>query len=191
MVKRKGRMPTIWKVDDELWRLVKPDSPLQMLITTLDYSDYVGRIGIGRVFAGTIRAGEDVTVIHRDGTQQKERVGELLIFEGLGRRKVDAVGAGDICAVVGIETVDIGNTIACIDKPKPLPLIRIDEPTLHMTFRSNDSPLAGRSGKFLTSRHLRDRLERKCKATSPCGWSPAKRRRSFTSPVAACYTCPY
>ncbi|MGB2984849.1 MAG: EF-Tu/IF-2/RF-3 family GTPase, partial [Phycisphaerae bacterium] len=134
--------------------------PLQMLITTLDYSDYVGRIGIGRVFAGTIRAGHDVTVIHRDGTQRKERVGELLAFDGLGRKKVAEVSAGDICAVVGLETVDIGNTIASLENPKPLPIIRIDEPTLHMTFRVNDSPFTGRSGNFLTSRHLRDRLEK-------------------------------
>jgi len=137
-----------------------PEAPLQMLITTLDYNDYVGRIGIGRVFAGTIRAGRDVTVIHRDGTQSKERVGELLIFDGLGRKKVGQVTAGDICAVVGLETVDIGNTIACVDKPMPLPIVRIDEPTLRMTFRVSDSPFAGRSGSFLTSRHLRDRLEK-------------------------------
>ncbi len=139
---------------------VRPDAPLQMLITTLDYSDYVGRIGIGRVFAGTIRAGDEVIVIHRDGTQRKERVGELLVFEGLGRTQVREVPAGDICAVVGIETVDIGNTIAGVEKPEPLPIIRIDEPTLHMTFRVNDSPFAGRSGKFMTSRHVRDRLEK-------------------------------
>ena len=139
---------------------VEPDSPLQMLIVTLDYSDYVGRIGIGRVFAGTIRAGHEVTVIHRDGTQRKERISELFVFEGLGRKKVEEVSAGDICAVVGLETVDIGNTIACADSPQPLPIIRVDEPTLHMTFRVNDSPFAGRSGKFLTSRHLRERLEK-------------------------------
>ena len=139
---------------------VQPDAPLQMLVTTLDYSDYVGRIGIGRVFAGTIRAGQDVTVIHRDGTQRKERISELLAFDGLGRTKVAEVPAGDICAVVGIETVDIGNTIASLENPKPLPIIRIDEPTLNMTFRVNDSPFTGRSGNFLTSRHLRDRLER-------------------------------
>jgi len=139
---------------------VRPDAPLQMLITTLDYSDYVGRIGIGRVFAGTIRAGSDVIVIHRDGTERKERIGELLVFDGLGRTKVTEVPAGDICAVVGLESIDIGNTIACLEKPMPLPIIRIDEPTLHMTFRVNDSPFAGRAGKFLTSRHLRDRLEK-------------------------------
>jgi GTP-binding protein len=137
-----------------------PDVPLQMLVITLDYSDYVGRIGIGRVFAGTIRAGDDVTVIHRDGTQRKERVGELFTFDGLGRKRVTEVPAGDICAVVGLETVDIGNTIACLDDPKPLPMLRVDEPTLHMTFRVNDSPFTGRSGKFLTSRHLRDRLDK-------------------------------
>ncbi len=139
---------------------VKPDAPLQMLITTLDYSDYVGRIGIGRVFAGTIRAGHDVTVIHRDGTQRKERIGELFVFDGLGRAKTMEVPAGDICAVVGLEMVDIGDTIACLERPEPLPIVRIDEPTLHMMFRVNDSPFAGRSGKFLTSRHLRDRLEK-------------------------------
>jgi GTP-binding protein len=135
-------------------------APLQMLITTLDYSDYVGRIGIGRVFAGTIRAGQEVVVIHRDGTEAKERIGELHAFDGLGRVRVDEVSAGDVCAVVGLTSVDIGNTIADPENPMPLPIVRIDEPTLHMTFRINDSPFVGRAGKFLTSRHLRDRLEK-------------------------------
>ncbi|MHC4441883.1 MAG: translational GTPase TypA [Planctomycetota bacterium] len=135
-------------------------APVQMLITTLDYSDYVGRIGIGRVFAGTLKAGQPVTVIHRDGTQKVEKIGELYAFDGLDRRKVEQVTAGDICAVVGLESVDIGNTIADPDNPRPLPIIPIDEPTLHMTFRINDSPFAGWSGKYLTSRHLRERLEK-------------------------------
>jgi len=139
---------------------VDPTGPLQMLITTLDYSDYVGRIGIGRVFSGTLEAGKDITVIHRDGTQLVERVGELYLFDGLGRTRSDRVVAGDICAVVGLKSVDIGNTLACLESPQPLPIIRIDEPTLHMTFRVNNSPFVGRSGKYLTSRHLRDRLER-------------------------------
>jgi GTP-binding protein len=139
---------------------VDPAAPLQMLITTLDYNDYVGRIGIGRVHAGTLHAGRDVVVIHRDGTQQQERVGELFAFDGLGRSKTDRVEAGDICAVVGLKSVDIGNTLACVENPQPLPIIRIDEPTLHMTFRVNNSPFAGRSGKYLTSRHIRDRLDR-------------------------------
>ncbi len=139
---------------------VDPAAPLQMLITTIDYNDYVGRIGIGRVFAGTMHTVDDVVVIHRDGTQRKDRIGELFVFDGLGRRRVDEVIAGDICAVVGLDHVDIGNTVADAENPSPLPLVRIDEPTLHMTFRVNDSPFAGRSGKFLTSRHLRDRLEK-------------------------------
>jgi len=155
------------------------DAPLQLLVTTLDYSEYVGRIGIGRVFAGTIRAGADVIVIHRDGTQQKERVGELYEFDGLGRKKIAEVPAGDICAVVGIDTVDIGNTIACVDRPEPLPIIRIDEPTLHMTFRVNDSPLAWRSGKYLTSRHLRDRLEKELQSNVALGVEPGNTPEEF------------
>ena len=138
----------------------EPDLPLQMLITTLDYSDYVGRIGIGRVIRGTLRAARPVTIIHRDGTQATEPIDELFVFDGLGRKKVEEVSAGDICAVVGLSSVDIGNTLADPEHPEPLPLIRIDEPTLHMTFRVNDSPFSGRAGKFLTSRHLRDRLEK-------------------------------
>ncbi len=139
---------------------VDPTAPLQMLITTLDYSDYVGRIGIGRVFAGTIKTATNVTVIHRDGTQTAGKISELFVFDGLDRAKVNEVAAGDICAVVGLDCVDIGNTIADPDNPKPLPIVRIDEPTLHMTFRINDSPFTGRSGKFLTSGHIRDRLEK-------------------------------
>ncbi|HRX86624.1 MAG TPA: translational GTPase TypA [Phycisphaerae bacterium] len=139
---------------------VEPDGPLQMLITALDYSDYVGRIGIGRVHAGTLHASEDVMVLHRDGSQLQERIGDLFAFDGLGRARTEQVIAGDICAVVGLKSVDIGNTIASLANPIPLPIIRIDEPTLHMTFRVNNSPFAGRSGKYLTSRHIRDRLER-------------------------------
>jgi GTP-binding protein len=137
-----------------------PAAPLQMLITAFDYSDYVGRIAIGRVFNGTIRAGRLVAVLHRDGSRQDERVGELHLFDGLGRRKVEAVTAGDICAVVGLTLADIGNTLADPDDPQPLPLIAVDEPTLHMTFRVNDSPFAGRAGRFLTSRDIWDRLIR-------------------------------
>jgi GTP-binding protein len=133
---------------------------LQMLITALDYSDYVGRIGIGRVFAGTIHAGARLAVLHRDGSRRDERISELHIFDGLGRRAVDAVGAGDICAVIGLESIDIGDTLADLDAPQALPVIAIDEPTLHMTFRVNDSPFAGRAGRFLTSRHIWDRLVR-------------------------------
>ena len=139
-----------------------PGGPLQMLITTLDYSDYVGRIGIGRVFSGTLRVGQTVTIIRRDGAHVREKIGEVFVFEGLGRKKVDEVPAGDICGVVGLEAVDIGNTIADPENPRPLPLITVDEPTLHMTMRVNDSPFSGRSGRYLNSRHLRERLEREC-----------------------------
>ncbi len=137
-----------------------PQAPLQALITALDYNDYVGRIAIGRVHAGTARAGENVIVIHRDGTNKKEKIAELYTFDGLGRTKVDCIEAGDIGAFVGLESVDIGNTIACLDDPKPLPLISIEEPTLHMTMRVNDSPFTGRSGKHLTSRSIRERLDK-------------------------------
>lgn len=136
------------------------ESPLQMLVTTIDYNDYVGRIGIGRVFAGVIRSGRNIVVIKRDGARADEKVAELFIFDGLGRRKVEEVSAGDICAVVGLSAVDIGDTIADADDPRPLPIIRIDEPTLHMSFHVNDSPFAGRSGRYLTSGHLRERLEK-------------------------------
>ncbi len=139
---------------------IDPDAPLQMLITTLDYNDYVGRIGIGRVFAGTLHAARNVKIIHRDGTQTDAKIGELFVFDGLGRKKVDQVAAGDICAVIGLESVDIGNTIADPDDPRPLPIVRIDEPTLHMTFRINDSPFSGKSGKYLTSGHIRERLDK-------------------------------
>ena len=136
------------------------EGPVQMLITTLDYNDYVGRIGIGRVFRGTLNVNQRVKVIRMDGRQTDEQIAELYVFDGLGRQKAQKVLAGDICAVVGITDVTIGNTIADLEKPEPLPIIRIDEPTLHMTFRVNDSPFAGRSGKYMTSRHIRDRLDK-------------------------------
>ncbi len=156
-----------------------PNAPLQMLITTLDYNDYVGRIGIGRVFAGTLHAGEDVMVLHRDGTRRKERIGELYVFDGLGRSKVESVVAGDLCAVVGLETVDIGNTIADLENPMPLPILRVDEPTLHMSFRVNDSPFAGRSGKFVTSRNIRDRLEREMQSNVSLRVAPGHTPEEF------------
>ena len=158
---------------------VDPDAPVQMLITTLDYSDYVGRIGIGRVFAGTLTAAQRVTVIHRDGTQKDEQIGELYVFDGLGRQKTDRVAAGDICAVVGLESVDIGDTIADRDHPEPLAIIGIDEPTLDMTFRVNDSPFAGQSGKFVTSRHLCDRLEKELQHNVSLRVEPGQTQEEF------------
>ena len=135
-----------------------PDAPLQVLITTLDYSEYVGRIGIGRVFAGTLHAKKDVCVIDRHGEQSVQRVGQLFQFDKLGRREVTRVDVGDLCAVVGLEKVDIGDTLACVDNPVALPTVPVDEPTLHMTFRINDGGFSGREGKYVTNRQLRERL---------------------------------
>jgi GTP-binding protein len=136
------------------------EAPLQALITTLDYSDYVGRIGIGRVFAGTLRAGQEVAVINRRGARTTQRVAQLFRFDGLGRTEVDHIDVGDLCAVVGLERVDIGDTLADPEHPVALPPITVDEPTLHMTFRVNDGPFAGQDGKYVTSRQLRERLQR-------------------------------
>jgi GTP-binding protein len=136
------------------------EAPLQVLITTLDYSDYVGRIGIGRVFAGTLRAGQDVMRIDRHGKSELRKIGGLLQFDGLGRKEVDHIDVGDLCAVVGLPDVQIGDTLADPERPKALPTVHVDEPTLHMTFRVNDGPLSGKEGRFVTSRHLRERLER-------------------------------
>jgi GTP-binding protein len=140
------------------------DQPLQLLVTTLDHSDYVGRIAIGRVFAGTIRQDQPVTLVKRDGSHVPGSVAQLLEFDGLSRRPVESIAAGDICAVVGLEDVDISDTIADAETPAALPSIRVDEPTLHMIFRVNDSPFAGRDGRYVTSRQLRERLERELKS---------------------------
>ncbi len=135
-------------------------APLQMLVVTLDYNDYVGRIAIGRVFAGTLKKGESIIVIDRNGKQTRQRAQQLYQFEGLGRKEVDFVEAGDICAVVGLDPVDIGNTIASAENPIALPTIEVDEPTLTMTFRVNDSPFAGQEGTYVTSRQIKERLEK-------------------------------
>lgn len=130
----------------------------QMLITSLDYSSYVGRIAIGRVHRGTIRENMDVVLMKREGGQQKCRIKELNIFEGLGRKKVESVSSGDICAVIGLDGFEIGDTISDINNPEALPSISIDEPTMSMLFTINNSPFYGKEGKFVTSRHIYDRL---------------------------------
>lgn len=132
----------------------------QMLITSLDYSNYVGRIAVGRVHRGTIRANKDYALCKRDGSIKRIRAKELDIFEGLGRTKVEEVSSGDICALVGIEGFDIGDTITDIDKPEPLDPIAIDEPTMSMLFTINNSPFFGQDGKYVTSRHIYERLTR-------------------------------
>ena len=131
---------------------------LQMQITSLDFSSFVGRIAIGRVFQGTIKEGDAVALSKRDGSFKRTRVKELSVFEGLGRAKVTEVASGDICAVVGLEGFEIGDTITDAENPEPLPRIAIDEPTMNMLFTINNSPFFGKEGKFVTSRHLRERL---------------------------------
>lgn len=132
----------------------------QMLITSLDYSSYTGRIAVGRVHRGAIRNGTNITICHRDGTQEKTKIKELHTFEGMGHKKTDAVSSGDICAVIGLERFEIGDTISDFEHPEPLPPIAVDEPTMSMLFTINDSPFFGREGKFCTSRHINDRLQK-------------------------------
>ncbi|MBQ6659475.1 MAG: translational GTPase TypA, partial [Prevotella sp.] len=132
----------------------------QMLITSLDYSSYTGRIAIGRVHRGTLKNGMNVTIAHRDGTFEKTKIKELHTFEGMGHVKTDEVSSGDICAVIGLDKFEIGDTITDYEQPEALPPIAIDEPTMSMLFTINDSPFFGKEGKYCTSRHINDRLER-------------------------------
>ena len=134
------------------------EGPTQMLITSLDYSKYVGRIAVGRVHRGELREGQEIMLCKRDGGMVKSKVKELDVFEGLGRTKVQSVRSGDICAVVGIENFEIGETIADINEPEALPTIAIDEPTMSMLFTINNSPFFGKDGKYVTSRHIHERL---------------------------------
>ena len=133
---------------------------LQMLITSLDFSSFTGRIAIGRLQRGTLKAGMQVALVKRDGSIKKTKIKELHTFEGLGRKKVEQVQAGDICALVGIEGFEIGDTVADIENPEALKTIAIDEPTMSMLFTINDSPFFGKDGKFVTSRHIKERLEK-------------------------------
>ncbi|MCU0449259.1 MAG: translational GTPase TypA [Bernardetiaceae bacterium] len=142
---------------------VIPEAPFvegdgQMQVTSLDFSTFVGRIAIGRIFRGTLSEGQNVALCQKDGNIKKSRIKELYLFDGLGRVKVTEARAGDICAVVGVEDFEIGDTIADVNNPEPLPRIAIDEPTMSMLFTINNSPFYGKEGKYVTSRHLRDRL---------------------------------
>ncbi|MBN1360813.1 MAG: translational GTPase TypA [Sedimentisphaerales bacterium] len=137
---------------------VDPKTPLQMLVTTLEYSDYVGRVAIGKLFAGRLTQAQPVTVIDKRGRHTQQKVIQLFEFERLGKKRATEVQAGDICAVAGLDPIDIGDTIACPDEPSALPVVAIDEPTMSMSFHVNNGPFAGRDGKFVTSLQLRDRL---------------------------------
>ncbi len=156
-----------------------PDAPLQMRVTTLEYSEYTGRVGVGRVNEGTIREGQEVTVFARDGSATKQRVLHLHEFEGLGKKRVEAISAGDICAVVGLDPIDIGNTIAAVDGGEALALVQVDEPTLNMTIRVNDSPFAGREGQFVTSRQIRDRLMKELQSNVALRVEPGETAEQF------------
>jgi len=136
------------------------EGPAQMLITSLDYSNYIGRIAIGRLFRGELKANQKVALIKKDGSIVNSQIRGLYLFEGLGKTKVDCVQAGDICAIMGVEGFEIGDTICPADYPDPLPPIPIDEPTMSMVFTINNSPFFGQDGKFVTSRHLKERLEK-------------------------------
>lgn len=132
----------------------------QMLITSLDYSNYTGRIAVGRVHRGTLKEGMNITICHRDGTKEKTKIKEIHTFTGMGRQKTSEVSSGDICAIVGLENFEIGDTICDYENPEPLPPITIDEPTMSMLFTINDSPFFGKEGKYCTSRHINDRLQK-------------------------------
>ena len=137
---------------------VEPDKPLQMLVSSIDYDNYVGRIAIGRVERGSITQGQSVAVCRKDGKIQNLKIGKLYTYQGLKKFEIESAPAGDIIAVMGIPDINIGETIADVNDPEPIPFVDIDEPTLTMTFSVNNGPFAGREGEFVTSRHLRDRL---------------------------------
>ena len=151
----------------------------QMLISSLEYSPYVGRIAVGRVTRGTLQAGMNITLCKRYDIQQKQKIKELMIFDGLGKAKVDEVKCGDICAVVGIEGFEIGDTIADFENPEALPPIEVDEPTMSMLFCINNPPFCGKEGKFVTSRHLKERLEKELEKNLALRVKPGPNADSF------------
>lgn len=167
---KEGWMSTDWKkptdnilplLDAIIEYIPEPktyEGDAQMLITSLDFSNYVGRIAVGRVHRGTIKEGMDVALCKKDGSVSKQRIKELHTFEGMGRKRVESVESGDICALVGIDGFEIGDTVTDLNNPEPLPRIAIDEPTMSMTFTINDSPFFGKDGKYVTSRHIAERL---------------------------------
>ena len=151
-------LPLLDAIVEHIPAPMQEEGTLQMLITSLDYSSYTGRIAVGRVNRGTLNEGMTCTLAHRDGTKEKVKIKELHTFEGMGRKRVPTVGAGDICAIVGLDKFEIGDTICDAENPDPLPPIAIDEPTMSMLFSINDSPFFGKEGKYVTSRHIQDRL---------------------------------
>ena len=172
--------PLLDAIIDEIPEPASVDGTPQMLVTSLEYSPYVGRIAVGKLTRGTLRAGQNVTLAKRDGqTKIKTRIKELMVFEGLGKSKVEEVHCGEICALVGIEGFEIGDTICDFENPEPLPPIAIDEPTMSMLFTINNSPFFGRDGKFVTSRHLKDRLDRELERNLALRVEPGQNADSF------------
>lgn len=157
---RKDLVPLLDSIIENIPQPVLEDGTVQMQVTTLDYNDYVGRIGIGRVFRGTLKKKDALSIIKRNGSIYKISIKQLFVFEGIEREETEKVHAGDICAIVGVEEIDIGDTIADSENPEPLPIIAIDEPTISMNFTVNTSPFYGKEGKYVTSRHLHDRLQK-------------------------------
>jgi GTP-binding protein len=151
-------IPLLQAIVDNIPEAPYVEGDPQMQITSLDFSKFTGRIAIGRIFRGDLKVGQDLMLCKKDGVQKKVRIKELFVFEGLGKTKVESARSGDICAIVGIEGFDIGDTLTDIDNPQALPHLKVDEPTMSMLFTINNSPFFGKEGKFVTSRHLRDRL---------------------------------
>lgn len=183
---KNGWMGTTWKTPTEnidvLLDIILETIPApkqlegtpQMLITSLDYSSYTGRIAVGRVHRGTLKDGQNITICHRDGSRERTKIKELHTFEGMTHKKTPAVGSGDICAVIGLEHFEIGDTIADFETPEPLPPIAVDEPTMSMLFTINDSPFFGREGKYCTSRHIGERLTKELEKNLALRVSPVE-----------------
>ena len=172
--------PLLDAIIDEIPAPASVEGTPQMLVTSLEYSPYVGRIAVGKLTRGELRAGQNVTLAKRDGeTMVKTRIKELMVFDGLGKTKVDKVECGEICALVGIEGFEIGDTICDFENPEPLPPIAIDEPTMSMLFTINNSPFFGRDGKFVTSRHLKERLDRELERNLALRVEPGQNADSF------------
>ncbi len=174
-------IPLLDAIIDDIPAPVVQEGTPQLLITSLEYSPYIGRIAVGKLTRGTLRSGQGVTLAKRDGhTMVKTRIKELMVFDGLGKSKVDEVLCGEICALVGIDGFEIGDTVCDLEAPEALEPIAIDEPTMSMLFTINDSPFFGRDGKFVTSRHLRERLDRELEKNLALRVEPGANADSFT-----------
>ena len=172
--------PLLDTILDEIPEPAVVEGTPQMLITSLEYSSYIGRIAVGKVTRGELKTGQNVTLAKRDGvTMQKSRIKELMVFEGLGKKKVDAVPCGEICALIGIDGFEIGDTIGGYENPEPLPPIAIDEPTMSMLFTINNSPFFGKDGKYVTSRHIKERLDRELEKNLALRVEPGANADSF------------